>query len=82
MIDKMTWAGDKKEILSKLVDLYQEVGASQNRWEASAFFFEEFDFFIAKLISNDPTLTNMIEIDREWINEYFYAMSELIGEEP
>ena len=76
-----SWAGDKKEILSKLSDLYQDIGTCVNRYDASRVLLRELEFLTKKLIADDPIITDMITLDREWFDMYFIQMSELMGEE-
>jgi hypothetical protein len=75
-----TWEKDKEEVLAKLVDIYEKVKYSINRYEASQEIFADFDFFVDKLMGND-SITLMFEVDKEFINGYLTTMSELIGEE-
>jgi hypothetical protein len=77
----MTWNDDKKQILSKVVDLYQEIEAAPNRYDASKQLFQEFDFFFDTLTGFDPVMKSLVNIDKEYINAYLDTMSELMGEE-
>jgi hypothetical protein len=77
----MTWDGDKKEVLSKLVDIYQEIDETKNRYDASLLLLKELDFFVGKLVSDDPVISEMVNIDREWFHMYLTQMSDLMGEE-
>ena len=77
----MTWAGDKTEVLDKLDDLFHRIEKAPNRYQASLQLFQEFDFFISKLVDDDPTIFALINIDKEFINAYLTQMSELMGRE-
>ena len=77
----MNWENDKKEILSKFITIYEGIKESHNRYEAGKVLFAEFDFFASKLLSEDATLTAMLQVDNEFVETYLENMSELIGEE-
>jgi hypothetical protein len=77
----MTWAGDKKEILVKVGLLYAEIQSAANRYDASLALLNQMDFFAVKLVGEDPVITEMLNLDKEWFEMYLTQMSDLMGEE-
>jgi hypothetical protein len=76
-----SWEDDKTAILERLVEIYGAIKNSINRYEAGREILLDLDFFIDRLIGGDETISSMIDIDKEFVNGYFAAMSELVGEE-